>query len=660
MANPLDFILSGLGSSDSIKDYGHASRIFVDGNFVRSPKYSFLFYVVFEYHQTTSGGLAENGTLESPTEKVAQLGALCKSAQLPKFTIENKVLNAYNRKNIVQTGIKYDPISLKFHDDSSDIVRDFWYDYMSFYYRDSDYSEALYNRQTKYLSRDRDQWGFGLRPQSMSDASLMQGYNPIASVSIYSFTRNRFSQYKIMNPIITAFRHGEHTMEGTNLLEHEMTLTYEAVKYYKGNLAPAEFGNFLLLYDNQRGPLSRGGGVKSVFGQGGLVDTADAVVNDLAAGNIKGAFLKINQTAQTFKNVNFGDLITAESSQAVNQAIRQGVNPSSTVNAPSIGDINNSSSGLAILATAGLVQAGSDYFGSQGIEAGFRATQYTPSIDQTAQPNTGNRVTSGNDAIAPQQVIQGTRIDLFPGLVTTASAGNKQRLSNDFSTGNSKLPANTTLNQAPALTGGTQQGNATGTGTAPAPLAEPFSPAVISMSLVVLTDELTNPVPTDARRVNWLQYQVNQLLASDTVTSSVRDDPTLLTARDAILYEASHGYPPIGTGFTFNYNTQTQFDDAKTRFYNEIGNRLPTPTVEQNTINKFIDIKTQLNNPPSSEAEVRNLFVQAYQLLNDKTVQAAYQKVIDVKGYQNYYVTLLNTPIQKWVTKPDSDFWIQG
>jgi hypothetical protein len=431
------------------------------------------------------------------------------------------------------------------------------------------------------------------------------------------------------------------------------------VKYYKGNLAPAEFGDFLLLYDNQRGPLSTGGGVRSVFGQGGLVDTADAVVNDLANGNVKGAFLKINQTAQTFKGTNFAELLASESSQAVNQAIRQAVNPASTVSAPSIGDAN-STAGIALLSTAGLIQAGSDYFNNQGIEAGFRATQYSPSIDQTSQPNNGNRVTSGTEVIGQQQVIQGTQIDLFPGLVTTASPGAQQRLSNDFSTGNSKLPVDTTLNQAPLLTGGTQQGNPPVTSTAPGPLAAPFSPEVISMSLVALTDELTNPVPTDPQRIRWLQYQVNKLLASDTVTTSVRDDPTLLNARDAILYEASHGYPPIGTGFTFNFNTQAQFDEAKTRFYNELGDRLPTPTVEQNTINRFIELKTQLNNPPSSEAEVRNLFVQAYELLNNRTVQAAYQNILNVKGYQNYYVTLLNTPIQKWVSKPDSDFWIQG
>ena len=113
-----------------IKDYKHATRIFVDDNYSMSPKYGFVYYVVFELNPAIAN---------IPNNQYAQeLGMLVKSVTLPKFTIDTKTHNAYNRPNIVQNKIKYDPVSIMFHDDQGDRVRNFWYDYYSYFYRDPD------------------------------------------------------------------------------------------------------------------------------------------------------------------------------------------------------------------------------------------------------------------------------------------------------------------------------------------------------------------------------------------------------------------------------------------------------------------------------------------------------------------------------------------
>lgn len=65
---------------------------------------------------------------------------MAKRVDLPKFTMATKVLNSYNRKNVVQTNLNYDPINITFHDDAADLITTFWNDYYTFYYRDSDYS----------------------------------------------------------------------------------------------------------------------------------------------------------------------------------------------------------------------------------------------------------------------------------------------------------------------------------------------------------------------------------------------------------------------------------------------------------------------------------------------------------------------------------------
>jgi hypothetical protein len=242
MAGIMDTILQGLASTDSVKTYEHATRIFVDSNMLRSPKYAFLFYVIFDYDDSLEG-------LATPASRAAQIGALCKTAQLPKFTIETQTNNAYNRQNITQKRIKYEPINLKFHDDSDDIIREFWYDYMSFYYRDSDYQTPIYNQEHKYSDRQKDSWGYGLRTQQLNTPPKANAYRPLKAIRIYSFYRKRFSEYMLINPTITSFRHGEHTSEGSGLLEHEMTVQYEAVKYAVGFVSADTFGCLLYTSD---------------------------------------------------------------------------------------------------------------------------------------------------------------------------------------------------------------------------------------------------------------------------------------------------------------------------------------------------------------------------------------------------------------------------
>ena len=99
-----------------------------------------------------------------------------------------KNLNAYNRVNLVQTKLTYDPVTFKFHDDAADIIRRFWYDYYSFYYRDSDYQDATYQAPHKYNLRATDQWGYTPRADNESGDSQL-----IRSIQIFSFFQKTYA-----------------------------------------------------------------------------------------------------------------------------------------------------------------------------------------------------------------------------------------------------------------------------------------------------------------------------------------------------------------------------------------------------------------------------------------------------------------------------------
>ena len=353
MANLLDTLTAGLTSQDTLKSYQHATKIFVDSKFIRSPKYAFMFYVVFDFVEGDNG-------LFTNTKKGLQMGALAKSASLPKFTVDSQAVNAYNRPNIVQKKLRYDPVTIKFHDDSGDLIREFWYDYMTFYYRDSDYSLPNYSQTSRSASRNKDGWGFNPRPGFDQITPNDVDYHPLRTIRIYSFSLGRFSEYILINPIITGFRHGEHTNEGSGLLEHDMTISYESVKYAKGAVTQDNFSDSLLLmYDNVPSPLKTGV-TSSVFGTGGLVDTLDNVTQDLAAGNFGAAFLKLTKAQQTFKGKNIGEMAINEGLNTINVSIGSGSNPLSRVTVPSVGDSTNSirGSGASIVAQSAGLQTG--------------------------------------------------------------------------------------------------------------------------------------------------------------------------------------------------------------------------------------------------------------------------------------------------------------
>ena len=123
-------LLQSIAPQQNIKDYKHATRTFVDSLYRLSPKLNNLFHVFMDVNTAMSG-----------IDQISQIetGLMANSVQLPKFTIQNKTYNAYNRKTIQQERVNYDPVSITFHDDSADVVRKFWQGYFTHYYRDSDY-----------------------------------------------------------------------------------------------------------------------------------------------------------------------------------------------------------------------------------------------------------------------------------------------------------------------------------------------------------------------------------------------------------------------------------------------------------------------------------------------------------------------------------------
>lgn len=300
MSNAFTNFLGGVtagvfGTQADLRDYQHANRLYVRDSYARAPKFGFLYFVSFN--------LDTNVTLPKKPD-VVTAGMLVKRIDLPKFQIATETINQYNRKTVVQTGLKYQPISLEFHDDNSDITNALWTTYFRYYYQDNayGYTEASASRSnpaafgdTKYGETD---YAYGFK--TVKKAPLFK------SIDIYVLHQHKYTQFTLVNPIVTEWSHDNLDQnDSTKILANRMSIAYETVLYNKGSISKSNPANFATqYYDTTPSPLSIGGnGNNSLFSPGGIIDGASSVFGSLASGNILGALIQGNTLVRNAKTI---------------------------------------------------------------------------------------------------------------------------------------------------------------------------------------------------------------------------------------------------------------------------------------------------------------------------------------------------------------------
>lgn len=312
--------LKGFLTNDWLRDYTHASKTFVTNGYGYAPKYKFLFHVYFETNDAQITALQEPNM---PSDR--NYGLAVKTVQLPKYTFDLHTMNQYNRKRIVQTKIKYDPIQIQFHDDNSNLINKLWYAYYTYYYKDALQSDPVGSTSTKKNGfgdtrktsdintrtlydpdiSQNDDWGYIGEPDQYSFTK-----DPFfRAINIYGFNQHNFVLYRLVNPMIQSFQHDTYSYSESNgIMQNQMTIEYETVKYFTGALDgknPSQmvpkFGEEAH-YDKRVSPLAAPGSNSSIMGQGGLIASAGGIMDDLQNGNILGAARGITNTAKTFKN----------------------------------------------------------------------------------------------------------------------------------------------------------------------------------------------------------------------------------------------------------------------------------------------------------------------------------------------------------------------
>ena len=350
MAFGQDFLKAFFGN-DYLKDYTHASKTFRTNGYENAPKLKFLFHV----YLTINTQIPALRNIYTNNES-AVLGLLCKTIDLPRYAIDTEILNQYNRKRVVQKKINYQPVTLTFHDDNGNAIRNMWYNYYAYYYKDANqpYNGQPATQGAMGVNSTLTQ-GFGYNVSDIYQSSRVGGVYDwgyigesfsdggppgtttgkprfFKDITIFGFNQHQYVSYTLINPLISEWQHDTYDYsQGGSTMENRMTIQYETVKYGEGALGGVRpttdvpgFGS-PQYYDQIKSPLSRPGGTQSILGQGGLLDAGIGIFQDLnsrSLAGVIGAVQKAGTVYQTFKGKDLRPIAKEEAVGAVRSVLR--------------------------------------------------------------------------------------------------------------------------------------------------------------------------------------------------------------------------------------------------------------------------------------------------------------------------------------------------
>jgi len=333
-----------------MKDYQHASRLYIDDNYKLMPKQKFLFHVVFD----TDESLFFNGFNQN--EKL-ELNMLVKGCQLPKYNMSVEEKTQYNKKMYAATRIAYEPVVITFHDDHADTVNAFWKKYYEYHIADSvglNTDLAISNTKDDYYDgiEKKSITKFGMDTPAKSKKPYLRG------IEIFVLHKQRFTSMRLINPKIGSFSHDDlDQADGAGVLNNTMQILYETVVYKSGIINRNSVPGFATIrYDNSPSPLTvLGGGTNSIFGPGGVIDGIGSVIKNVQTGNILGAILSATNTYNNVKKIKKKD-VKEELKGIAKKGVLEVGKQAGTITNP----VGNFTVGAAVATTAILASAKSN------------------------------------------------------------------------------------------------------------------------------------------------------------------------------------------------------------------------------------------------------------------------------------------------------------
>lgn len=317
MSNKLDGYLKQISGVDTqLRDFQHASRLFVDDTFRLAPKHKHLFHVALRVN--SNAYKIPSLQLQNQNE----INLLVKSCSLPGFNVTVETVNQYNRIKQVQTKQAFNTVTIKFHDDNNSTIHRLWQNYYNYYYATPGTSRlpGAY-RRTAMKNEIANSFRYGL-----DNNSSVPFFD---SIVIYQMARQEFVSYTLVNPIIKSWTFDQVDYGQGGPTECTMQVDYEGLFFGNGIVQPGNpIGFALSHYDRTPSPLGAGKST-GITGLANVLGGIGTVFGDVASGRFTESPLDFLATAVTAVNTyNNAKAITKEGllregRQIVNSTVTQ-------------------------------------------------------------------------------------------------------------------------------------------------------------------------------------------------------------------------------------------------------------------------------------------------------------------------------------------------
>jgi len=169
-----------------------------------------------------------------------RMSSLVRTADMPQVEFKTQIMNEYNKKKIVNTGVEYQPVTIRVVDTASNAWLQIIMKYFAYHYM---------NPRNKTYQGDRDinsvsigeggidfigsQYGAG----GPFDSNKY-GYNPNLNPNFFEridyvlYHAQKGVQYSLINPVMTGFTHTPIDYASNELMEFTMTFEYESFTTY--------------------------------------------------------------------------------------------------------------------------------------------------------------------------------------------------------------------------------------------------------------------------------------------------------------------------------------------------------------------------------------------------------------------------------------------
>lgn len=229
-------IFKGSGNNFYFRDAKNANRFRPDANPVRQ---KFQGYVNFIFNRDLFEELYSDGTADRQFRTT--IGSLVRTAELPSVTFETEVINSYNRKRIVQTGVKYDPISMTVYDTVGNEWLTVLMKYFSYHYMNPRNKGEEFDRDLNSSRRENDQLelinsNFGsteVWDSNLAGFNLNNTQHFFERIDFVLYHGTQGVQYSIFNPVLTGFKPSEiDYSDNVGFRDFQLSFEYESFTTY--------------------------------------------------------------------------------------------------------------------------------------------------------------------------------------------------------------------------------------------------------------------------------------------------------------------------------------------------------------------------------------------------------------------------------------------